>query len=247
MTELVEQILIGSALGDGHFTSNGSFQTGSKFKEWVDFKASILTEYLSDKWYEYLPSQGYSNTPYHKLRTLVHDDIKEIQSMSLEELLSNLTVTGLAVWLYDDGSFHKSNYFYNISTHSFTLQEHIQYILPALSKFGVVPEVLKEVKADGRTFYYTYISKRRGAEVLSRILKNHLIPCFNYKFYDGNINDTLTYKFVKTTNLKTGKHLIHEGLNTASKYIKSYPAKLKKAIELKLPINGYLISYHFYE
>ena len=188
LTEIKTQILIGSALGDGHFTPNGTFQTGSKHKEWVDFKANKLREYTSDNWYDFLPSQGYSDNPYHKMRTLVSDDIKWVQRMTLPYLVSNLTEVGLAVWFYDDGSLHKSNLFYNLCTHSFTYQEHIQYIIPALARFGIIAEVLKEIKKDGRVFYYTYISKRKGAEIVNKILKKYPIDCYSYKTSTVDIN-----------------------------------------------------------
>lgn len=247
MNNIVKQILIGSVLGDGHITKSGRFQTGSKYLEWVTFKASILKEYTSNKWYNFIEENGYSKTPYHTMRTLISSDIKKIYKMSLPQLLEELDEIGLAVWVYDDGSFHKNNLFYNLNTHSFTLQEHIQYIIPALAKFGVIAEVMKERKKDNRIFYYTYISKRRGAQIINKILKKYPIECYSYKTYKGNINDTLTYKFVKTTNIKTGKEIIHEGINIASKYIKSYTVALRKGIKLKIPIKGYLVEYYYYE
>lgn len=247
MTELIKQILIGSSLGDGHFTENGAFQTGSKYKEWVDFKANVLKPYLSDKWYDFLPSQGYSKTPYHKLRTLVSEDIKIIQNMKLPELLENLTEVGLAVWVYDDGSFHKTNSFYNLCTHSFTQQEHVQHIIPALAKFGIIAEALKEIKKDGRVFYYTYISKRKGAEIVNKILKKYPIECYSYKTSKVDINSTLSVKSVKTTHSLTGKEIIHENLKQASIYLKSYPAKLKEVLKSQEILNNHWVNYYCYD
>lgn len=247
MNNLIKQILIGSALGDGHFTKSRAFQTGSKYKQWVDFKGNVLKSLCSDKWYTYLAEQGYSNTPYHKLRTLVTDETKTISRMSLQELLKNMDEIGLAVWLYDDGSFHKNNLFYNLCTHSFSYKEHVKYIIPRLLDFGIIPEILHENKKDGRKFYYTYISKRRGAEVLNKLLKKYFMECYAYKTYPGNINDTLLYKFVKTTNLNTKEEIIHEGINVAARFIKSYSAALKKSMLKDSIIKGFKVEYYYYD
>lgn len=247
MNNIIKQILIGSALGDGHISNNGTFTTGSKYLEWITFKATILEDYLSPKWYSYLPKNGYSQTPYHRLRTLVHQDITDIKNMSLSQMLEELDEIGLAVWLYDDGSFHKTNFFYNLSTHSFTHSEHIRYIIPALSKFGVIAEVLSEEKKDGRVFYYTYVSKRRGAQIFNQILKKYPVKCYKYKTYEGNINDTLTYKFVKTTNISTGRSIIHDSLKLASRYLNTYPVKIRKHIKTNLPIRNYTVEYYYYQ
>lgn len=247
MNNIVKQILIGSALGDGHITKNGTFTTGSKHLSWIQYKASILTEYISDKWYRFVAENGYCKTPYHTLRTLVHSDIKQISKMSLQEKLNELDELGLAVWFYDDGSLHKHKLFYNLNTHSFTEQEHIQFILPALMGFGIKAKTLKERKQDGREFTYTYIGRRFGAQTINRVLKTYSIDCYKYKTFLGNINEGCTVRSVKTTNKKTNKTIIHSNGVLAAKYLKTFNTKFRKAIKDGTELNGHVVTYYYYE
>ncbi len=241
------QILTGSALGDGHITPNGTFTTGSKHKEWIDYKANILSKYTTDKWYNFIEKNGYNQTPYHTLRTSVNDDIRLILSMSLKEKLDTLDELGLAIWFYDDGSFHQIDMRYHLYTNSFTEEEHIRYILPALMRFGIKAGIAKDRKQDGRVFYYTTIGKKTGAQIVNKALKKVPVKCYKYKTYHGNINDTLRNKFVKTTNVNTGKIIIHDSINVTRKYLKTHQEKIKKLIILNQVFKGHLIEYYYYE
>jgi hypothetical protein len=247
MTEVEKQILIGSSLGDAHITKNGVFSTGSKFKEWVDFKATHLSKYLSPNWYHFIKENGYSSTPYHRLTLSRHEDILKVLNMTLKEKLQQLDFLGLAVWLCDDGSLHKTNLFYNLSTHSFTKEEHVKYIIPYLYNFNIRPSVLEEVKSNGKVFYYTYIGKRFGAEICNKLIKTLPINCFNYKTYKGNINDTIMYKMIKVTNIKTLNYTIYDSLLLASKHLKLSVYKIREAAKVNLIIDKYKIEYFYYD
>ena len=79
MNNKIKQVLIGSMLGDGNFTKN-RFETGCKFKEYIDFKIKILKSYAGDKWYTYIPNNPFSasdtGNPYHRLALLVNEEIR---------------------------------------------------------------------------------------------------------------------------------------------------------------------------
>ena len=49
MNNKIKQVLIGSMLGDGYLSQQGSFSTGCKYKEYIEFKADILKGYVTDK------------------------------------------------------------------------------------------------------------------------------------------------------------------------------------------------------
>lgn len=80
-----KQILIGSILGDGHIKPNGVFSTGSKYKEWVDYKCKVLDRFKVT--YKFVKENGFAKNPYHTMCTRVHKDI-----MSLTMLLKHLNI-----------------------------------------------------------------------------------------------------------------------------------------------------------
>lgn len=240
-----EQILIGSILGDGHISSKNTFSTGSKFKEYVDFKSSTLEEYGKVN-YSFLKENGYSKTPYHRL-SLTSNEFERYRNMGLKDLLSILDESGLAIWIYDDGSLHKSNLFYNLNTHSFSLEQHKTLIIPELRRFNIEASIFSETKPDGKQFYYTSIPKKYGAQTVNNLLKRYPIDCYKYKTYDGNINDTLTVKCIKTKDVISGKITIHPGITFAAKYLKSCTATLNKYLGTNKVFKNHTIDVHYYE
>jgi len=245
MNNTVKQILIGTTLGDGHITANGKFSTGCKHKEWVDYKMSILKDYMPK--YSYLETNGFSPNPYHRFDLHVHEDTKLIGQMGVKELCDNLDELGLAVWFYDDGSLHKNNLFYNLNTHSYTQKEHDKYIIPCLNSFGIKAKTLLERKADGRIFTYTWIPKTLGAQIVNRILKQLPVECYKYKTYEGNINDTITVKPVKITYIITNTETVFENATEAAKLLDcSYGSVIKHAKNGKF-YKGYKIEFYRYE
>jgi hypothetical protein len=245
MDNIVKQILIGTTLGDGHITSSGIFSTGCKYKEWVDYKMSVLKEYRPK--YNYLETNGFSPNPYHRFTLHAHEDIKLIWRMNLKELCNSLDELGLAVWFYDDGSLHKRNLFYNLNTHSYTQEEHDKYIIPCLNSFGIKAKTLTERKPDGRIFTYTWIPKTLGAQIVNRVLKQLPIKCYKYKTYEGNINDTITYKPIKLTHILTNTVTIFDTATDAGKSIKLGYNSVKKYAKNGKEYKGYKIEFYRYE
>jgi hypothetical protein len=108
---------------------------------------------------------------------------KKLRDMSLAEAVDQLDELGLALWIFDDGSLHKSSYFYNINTHSFSLEDQENILIPLLNKFSIFPKIMPERKKDGRVFNYLYIGKFNGADIISDILAKIPLKCYSYKVW----------------------------------------------------------------
>ena len=115
---------------------------------------------------------------------------------SVEDFIGDLDELGLALWMYDDGSLHKKNLFYNINTHAFNREIEEEVLIPKLNTFGIYPKILTETKKDGRVFSYLYVSKYKGAFVINDILNKYPLECYSYKRIPKYIEDN--YKYLKS-------------------------------------------------
>lgn len=191
MTENQIQVIITGIIGDGTLTNpqskNGgsSYQTSCKYLEYIQYKEKLLLPISSNIYY--LKENGYCKTPIHLLKTQENSEIRQFKQLSLEEILDQLTELGIALWFYDDSSLHKSKFFYNLCTHAFTKEEHEKYLIPILNKFNIFPVLAKEVKQDGRIFYYLRINKYKGAYEVYKILNKYKLNCFLYKLWSPEI------------------------------------------------------------
>ena len=248
MNNKIKQVLIGSMLGDGYLSQQGSFSTGCKYKEYVEFKADILKGYVTDKSYRLILDNGYSGQPggneYHRLDILKNREIEKLCALPLKELIEGLDEFGLAIWVYDDGSLHQKKLFYNLNTHSFSKKEHTEILIPFLKqRFGLVPTLTYEKKKDGRLFWYIRINKKDGAEIINSILKRYPIECYAYKTYSGNINDTIKVKNIIAQNITTKKVISFSSMSLAGKLVYTTYSVIKKHIHNKTPFRGYLFYY----
>lgn len=115
---------------------------------------------------------------------------------NIEDFIGDLDELGLALWMYDDGSLHKKNLFYNINTHSFSKEIEEEVLIPKLNTFGIYPKILTETKKDGRVFSYLYVSKYKGAFVINDTLNKYPLECYSYKRIPKYIEDN--YKYLKS-------------------------------------------------
>jgi hypothetical protein len=183
------QVLFSGMLGDGHLskpltkTSNSYYSTNCKFLEYIKFKQILLGD-LAGK-YKKVEENGYSQTEIYTLSSFRHFDITQIQKLSLEEIVNSLDDLGLALWLYDDGSLHKTKMFYNLCTHKFSIDIQEKIFIPFFNKKGIFPKITIERKKDGRFFHYLRISKFEGAYEINKILQKYPIDCYNYKLWSS--------------------------------------------------------------
>lgn len=104
---------------------------------------------------------------------------------SIEKALSLLDELGIAMWFYDDGSLHNSKLFYNLNTHEFSKELQEDLFIPFFNKYNIYPKITKEVKKDGRIFYYLRISKFEGSYEISNILNKCPVNCYKYKVWSS--------------------------------------------------------------
>ena len=179
------QVIVSGIFGDGHIsmsTSGKSFySTSCIYEEYIDFKANLL-EGLLNKKKSYL-NMGYKERIIYEINTSVDQRISNLQALSIEEKLSLLDDLGLAMWFYDDGSLHKKNLFFNLSTHSFSEEIQRNLFIPFFEERGMKPKIFYDKKKDGRIFPYLYFGKHFGAYEIMQILSKFPIECYKYKLW----------------------------------------------------------------
>lgn len=188
ITNEQKQVLLSGLLGDGSIKKS-HVSYNCMYKEYMQFKRNLLGNLAKSEVIEN-DNMGYkkgskiysfSGKLNHYADSLVYND--------LSESIKDLDELGLALWIYDDGSLHKKNFFYNINTHSFPKEVQETVLIPALNKFGIYPKILTESKPDGRLFHYLYISKWNGAMIISNILRKYSVECYKYKLIPKEIED----------------------------------------------------------
>ena len=167
MTNEQKQVIISGVLGDGHLRSNGSILLSCIHKEYMDLKAVLLGDIVSPSGVYARENNGYKKGIIYRVDSVANDYGKKLYKGSLEEAIKDIDELGLSLWFLDDGSLHKKNFFYNISTHSFPLKEQTEVLVPLLNRFGIYPKIYSETKKDGRQFNYLYVSKYQGAFKIS--------------------------------------------------------------------------------
>lgn len=177
------QVFLSGRLGDGSIITTNSnstyFYTSCKYEEYIDMKKELLGSMFKHK--GFVQENGYCKTPIYTLRSSSDSVLKNIQEMSIEEVVSELDELGLALWVYDDGSLHKTKLFYNINTQAFSKEIQEEFLIPCFNKFNIYPKLQVENKKDGRQFWYLRIGKFDGAGELSKILEKYPVDCYAYK------------------------------------------------------------------
>lgn len=188
ITNQQKQVLLSGLLGDGSI-KRSHVSYNCMYEEYMQFKRNLLGNLAKSEVNE-SDNLGYKKgskiyTFYGKLNSYADSLVNK----DLSEMIQDLDELGLALWVMDDGSLHKKNYFYNINTHSFPKEVQEKVLIPALNKFGIYPKTMVENKPDGRQFHYLYISKWNGAMIISRILRKYAVDCYKYKLIPKEIED----------------------------------------------------------
>lgn len=189
LTEQQQQLILSGILGDGCLTtpqtlgSNSYYLTNCKYEEYIDYKISILNDLFKNKRLQI--SNGYANTPIYIARSKSDSIFTKYKSLSIKSILDKLDEFGIALWFYDDGSLHKHKLFYNLNTHAFSKEIQEKYFIPFFNKHNIYPKLTKEVKKDGRVFYYLRISKFEGSFEITSILNKYKIDCYSYKLWSS--------------------------------------------------------------
>lgn len=183
ITNEYKQLLISGVLGDGHINVNGGINFTCIHKDYLDFKKSLVRDAASEV--KIKKNAGYKKDGMIYFFNVHKTELAlKYRTTPLQDVVKDIDELGLAMWFYDDGSLHKSKYFYNINTHSFSLEDQENILIPLLNKFGIFPRIMVERKKDGRVFNYLYVGKYNGADKISSILKKHKVLSYSYKIWD---------------------------------------------------------------
>ena len=182
-----EQVLLTGIFGDGCLRKNSKnsvYTTNCIHKEYLEFKKNLLGD-LNTGEIHYQAINGYSGTPIYRISSKTDERVTRVHNYSIETALSRLTDLGVAMWIYDDGSMHKDKLFHNINTHKYSEEVNRELLIPFFNTYNIYPKVTKEVKKDGRIFYYLRVSKYEGSYEISKILEKYPVDCFKYKSFSS--------------------------------------------------------------
>lgn len=202
-----KQVLVTGFLGDGCFTKQSSgnyyYVSNSTDKEVLEKKSYLLGNLSLGV--KKASQNGWGKKDIYCLRSRTSDLIAQFKKAGLQNALDEMTDLGFSLWVYDDGSMHKKNLFYNICTHKYSKEVHESTIIPYLQSRGINAKILEENKKDGRKFFYCYIGKHDGAYKVNKILREHPIYTMEYKMWDRNYQKA--WEQVEEDLLKGGRQV----------------------------------------
>lgn len=192
VTNELQQILIGSLLGDGSFVYGSgrckncflSIGHSEKQLEYLRYKVGIISKYgFTNKIYKY----SYSNTRYKRgnlttyyYKTNLHPIFTQIRNHSYDsngikrinqEFVSDIDPLGLAIWYMDDGYVTKNSCI--LSTCSFTLEEQRVLVDILLKKFNLHFNIGKHDNS-------MYL-QAKDFPLFVKIISPYIISCMQYK------------------------------------------------------------------
>lgn len=165
MNNELYQLLLSLKIGDGCFVNQRKVgrptyrvMCNSINYDYVDYKANVLNKFGIDVKF-YTKCSGYGSTKLQRaFNTHVEPEITIVGRMTIEQILSDLDLSGLILYYLDDGSLHKNKHFMNLYCNSFTY-EQTEQLIDVLYKFFPMQRCKHSVehKKDGRNFNYVYI------------------------------------------------------------------------------------------
>ena len=197
ITNEQKQVMLSGILGDGSLHKTGAMSFNCIHKEYMELKKKFLGDLCVAEVRESM-NMGYKKAPIFSINCRVSEFGKKLLGYTHQDLVNELDELGLALWLFDDGSRHKKNNFYNINTHAIDRNIEDKVLIPYLNKFNVFPKILTETKKDGRVFSYLYVSKWQGAMELSKIMRQINLKCYDYKLMPIELEDS--YFLLKNEN-----------------------------------------------
>lgn len=213
-----QQVLLTGTFGNGCIremvSGTSIYKTNCIYEDYMFFKYNLLGNLVSGNINKRI-NMGYKRNYIYTLYTKHSLEITKFNHQTLEEKLKLFTELGLALWFYDDGSLHKNKNFYNLNTQKFSQEVNEEIIKPYFESLGLRPKVLKEIKKDGRIFFYLYFKRHSGAYEITKILEKYPIDCFKYKLWSstttqkwGKLQAELKSKGISVTNRKFANMLL---------------------------------------
>jgi hypothetical protein len=180
----VQQILIGSLLGDGTLEKckkNSSFYEAhclnqESYARWKAEKLSLLNPHI---FYSYKNNLKES-VRFHTKTFLVLNQYRNTfyplgKKHVTKEILNQLEPLGLAVWIMDDGTYDYNGNRINIATEHLSYEEHLLMKEWFENKFNISPLIYKHKNQ----FFISFGVKE--TKKLIEIIKLFIIPSMTYK------------------------------------------------------------------
>lgn len=213
------QVLLTGKVGDGclferkNSTQEATYSTCCIYLEYLEYKHKLLGDLVAKSNIRNVSYIGFdAPRKIFSLVTCPSKEITKLKHLDLESSISLLDDLGIALWIYDDGSLHKSKLFYNINTQKYPQDIQEDIFIPKLKKHGINAKVRMERKKDGRVFYYLSVSKYEGSYEIATILNTYYVNCFNYKIWSSEtiqkwskLQEKLKSTDKKYTNMQLAK------------------------------------------
>ena len=182
LTEEQKEIIDGTIMGDGHFTSSGQLDVAHCLKQysyiyWMNSKLNSI-------------STGLKRTSQNKYRfkTKALNYIKDLYKLLYDnkvkrvnlDFLNRLTPLGLSIWFSDDGYLdNDSNYV--LCTHGFSDNDKNLICQYFEEKWGIITKIKKMHSKRYAKTYYANSFDHENATKLSQLIKYHMVPSMLYK------------------------------------------------------------------
>jgi hypothetical protein len=181
-------LIVGTLLGDSNLCKRSSgvrlrMSHGAKQKEYIELKYKLLHSLTVGDIHKGLDVK--TNSVYYNFSTVQHPDLEKLYDLFYkdnikyvsEEALDLLTIPGLVLWFFDDGS--RDSNVYDISTCSFTLEDHKILRKYLFKKFGIKTTPLP--RNNGTKTYWRLYVARDSSKILQKYLLDFYIPCMRHK------------------------------------------------------------------
>lgn len=189
--ELLEDLLIGSILGDGCIIKDQnkyfrlSLGHGSKQLEYLQYKVDILNQYhlgrkitkwthKSNKYKQGFCISYHTKSANHPIFKKYREIFYPQNKKSINSL-NQISARSLAIWFMDDGCKCKASY--QIYTDSFSVEE-LENLIYILNR-----DYSLEFTYDKNNVLYL---KKSNIQKFNSLIIPYLLPCFNYKLHMGS-------------------------------------------------------------
>lgn len=230
-----DQILRGVLLGDGCINADRITATHSiKQEDYTREIGRLLGDFTSGIQIKKGDFKGFSNgTDKISFRTKSSAYIKSLKDeMYIEgnkivtkDYLNKLSDIGIAFWVCDDGSLHKTenknsiSYNYRLHIEGFDYQSCLN-IVEYFNNMGIESYLVKRENCDGSCLYFTH----EGSLKLFERIGKYIPECMNYKKideskYDYDLNDHVAYSefLLNEETVKVFEKLSNLSRHTANK------------------------------
>ncbi|MEX6346748.1 hypothetical protein AB6E80_09420 [Staphylococcus ureilyticus] len=195
------QVILGTALGDGHIRkrsegSKASIRIGHSIdkSEYLMWILKHLREIAEVTNVGIVKGGKYEKSPndYVYISSRASDSITEIWELLYKDkkkkiskkLLDNFDDVSFAVFLMDDGSFdkHIDSMCYYLHTNAHTLEENEMFVNFLKDKYGLNPRVRNVKKGEGYCIWFPKKDSMKICEIVKPVISE--IQCMRYKLAD---------------------------------------------------------------